>query len=95
MQHVIVDLVREIAYEYMVVIGGIFLACVVGLVSPVDANLLLYCQLQTSGTRTDTSAHAAMNPAAIEGLHRSIGIGGIVIFNEPIIEPFALLLRSD
>lgn len=89
-KHLIVDLVAKVANEDVKVVGGVFFVGAVGLICPIDTDLLSKCQL-VDGHLWSDETHSLMDASAIESLHCAFRRSRIVVFNESVIKTLALV----
>lgn len=91
MKNLIIDFIRQIANKDMEVARGVLLAGRVGLISPVDSDLLCDMSASTGATRFGLKTYGLMNATSIQGLHGSLSGPRVIIFNEPIVEALCLV----
>lgn len=97
-ENFIVHLIGEVAHKDVKVVRCILLVLVIGLVGPVDANLLRATSTinseQTEDCRqcTPLNTYSLVDTPTVQGLHGSFSGTRIVVLNKSVVEALALKL---
>ena len=84
----IIDFIREIADEDMEMVRGIFFVRGIGLVCPVDADLLQDCGQYLLQTDKEVRTYRLVDTSAVQSLHGAFCCSWVVVFDKAVVETF-------